>query len=647
MIDKVPAVGRVNNTSKPFPYRETWRSALVFVACVFGEGLLSERLGQDANYDLASYHLYNGGALLSGRFGRDLLAADMQSGFNPLLDAIYAAAALGPLKDAPRLLAAFMGLWAGLTAYVAWRLALRLYPGRVRLALIGFAFAVSSAPFVAEVGTTFNDIPVAGLMIAGLLVIVGAPRHWAKIAWAGALFGAAAGLKLTALIYAPAGCIALACLGVTWRSAMRAGAIFTAGWLLGWLLMDGWWALKLWRLYQSPIFPMENGVFRSPWYPPANFIDDRFKPENIFQALIYPLYWYVWKPQAVGELWMRDPIGAVALVLGVAAFIRWRPARLSGHGALLMFLVIGYICWLWTSGIMRYALVLEIVSALCIPHLLTKILQGRVLALGLVATITLVAGSTQYGSWGRAPYGGQAFAAETDWVRPGMLIVLSLHIPAAGLVPLMPFQKQISVIGLDFALLDARGWGLHDEAVRRVREHRGPIAVITAEDASGRYAELGEIGLNPVLTGCRNIQNSFYGPNKVMVCEGKRLDSPAMPSPFWRQAATRYRAVQMLELGTGPLIGAAYLRAAGPMARGTHFLDWTDLLWNGVGRSHDTIPARLDPDTLYVLADDFVAPLRNRMKTSQDALGVVDGVTVLAPGWKTCSECNPIAPDSP
>ena len=606
--------------------------------------LTSACLGQDRNYDLASYHLYNGAALLTGRFSRDLLAAGMQSGFNPVLDAIYAALALGPLRDAPRLLAAFMGVWAGLTACLAWTLAQALYPARPVLALIGTILALTSAPFVAEVGTTFNDIPVAGLMLAGLIVIASRARPWTKAAGAGALFGIAAGLKLTALMFAPAGCIAVACLSANGRQGVQAGAIFAASWLLGWALADGWWAWTLWRLYQSPVFPMANGIFRSPWYPPANLVDDRFMPANILQALIYPLYWYLWNPQAVGEIPLRDPIGAITLVLSAAALIRWRPAPLSHQGALLVFLTVGTVSWLSTSGIMRYALVLEIISALLIPLLLASVLRHRAFVVGLAAIIVLVAASTRYRSWGRAPYTAQTFTADTDWVRPGMLIVLTLRTPVAHIVPLLPFQKRISIIGLDFAVLDARGWRLHDEAVRRIREHIGPIAVVTGGGETNRYAELGEVGLDPVLTGCRGIQTSYYGPNQLMVCEGQRLNPPPLTDPFWHEAAARYHAVQVIERGNGPLFGTAYLQAAGPIARGTRFLDWTDLLWSGVGRPHDTIPLKLDPDTLYIASDSLAPSLATRARGDEDAFGVVDGVTVLAPGWRKCQSCTMISP---
>lgn len=620
-----------------------WPSVLV--ACLAGSALLSEWLGQDGNYDLTNYHLYNGASLLRGWFSRDLIAAGMQSYFNPLLDWVYAALALGPLQAWPRLLAACMGLWAGLGAFAAWLLAGRLYPGRPGLALLATGLGVSGVAFASEIGTTFNDIPVADVMLVGLLAALSAPWRRRQAAGAGACFGVAAGLKLTAIVYAPAGLLAAAVMAGRRRLGATVG-LFAAAWLGGWAATDGWWALKIWRRFDSPVFPLLNGVFRSPWYPPANFVDARFLPAGPLQALSYPLRWAFESTSVVGELPMHDPRGGLVLVLGAAAALaallphqRPMPAH---HRGVLAFLGMGYAAWVCTTGILRYAIVLEVLSGLCIPLLLARLLAGRALAAGLAATLLLTVAATRYGGNGRVPYGSQVFQADTSWVRPGSLIVVTLRTPAAHLVALLPHPKQVSVVGLDFAVLDARGWRLHDEALRRVHAHTGPITVLTGLDESGRYAELGEIGLDPAVTNCRAVATSLVplGPQGLYACDASRLDPARMPSPFWPQAAGRYRTVMQPQRTGDPLVGAAYLRAAGPAARGTRFLDWTDLLWNGVGHSHDQLPDRLDPTTLYVLAAGSVAAMRSRMDPARDALGTVDGLTVLAPGWLACAACT-------
>ncbi len=633
-------------------------------------------MGQDANWDLLNYHLYNGAALLQGRFGHDLLAAGMQSYLNPVLDAAYAGLALGPLRNHPRLLAAATGLWFAATLYFAVRLALLLYPRplypeRTVPVLAGTLLGVSGAAVVSQIGTTTGELPAGAVMLGGLFLLLrgsagGAPSARC-VALAGLLFGLAAGLKLTAAAYAPAACLAAASLyrPSPYRASLHrasrmpvACAVFTAGWLAGFAVADGWWALQLYQRFQSPVFPLFNGVFRSPWYPPAGVIDDRFFPSGLLQWLFYPFYW-IGGSASPSDLPFRDPRAAVALGLGILAALPWpgRPRLTPVQRATLIFLALGYAAWLASSSILRYAVVIEVVAGLAVPLLLARLLParllparlppGRALAGGLVVVLGIVLPATRYPASFRVPYGPETLRADVDWVEPGMLIVLTFRGPVAHIVPLMPHQASIAVMNVGDTVLEARGWPLHDAMLRRVRDHPGRIVVVTQGHPLGRFPELGEIGLDPALSNCRPVSTTFVPASQagIHACDARRLEPAPMPSPFWAQAALRYRTLAQPPDAGQTLIGAAYLRAAGPPARGTRFIDWTDLLWSGVRHPAGTLPPRPDPDTLYVLAPEFALAMAARLDPAVDAIGRVDGVVVAAPGWRTCAACTaPLLP---
>ena len=111
--------------------------------------------------------------------------------------------------------------------------------------------------------------------------------------------------------------------------------------------------------------------------------------------------------------------------------------------------------------------------------------------------------------------------ADVDWVRPGMLIIPTLGRTLANMVPLMPYQDSISVVGLDIATMDARGWRLQAEIARRVREHRGPTAVLTAGEPE-IPERIWEIGVYPSLSHCQPVDSTIMPrgmPNGPMVCE--------------------------------------------------------------------------------------------------------------------------------
>ena len=620
----------------------------LLVGCLALGAAVSARLGQDANWDLLNYHLQNGAALLRGRFDQDLLPAGMQSYLNPLLDALYAGLALGPLRAHPVWLAATMGLWFGAGLYFATRLALLLYGGRRLVLIAAVLLGATGTAVVSQIGETTGELPAGAIMLAGLFVLLrGAPAIRAIIV-AGVLFGLAAALKLTAVAYAPAACLAVASLCPP-RRMVGACAMFSGGWLAGLLIGDSWWAWRLFQRFGSPVFPLFNGVFRSPWYPPAGVIDDRFLPHGILQWLFYPLYWMVGAGPVSTEMALHDPRGAVALCLGLAALLAWVAGSRGGRftftpvqRAALVFFVAGYVAWLTTSSIMRYAVVIEVVAGLLIPLFVTRLPPGRMTLGGLAVVLGLVVTTTRYPLSARVPYRAETLRADMDWVEPGMLIVLTFRGPSSHVVALMPHQDSVAVVNIGDTVLEARGWPLHDEMVRRIRDHAGRVVVVTEGHPLGRFPELGEVGLSPDLANCRPVSSTFVPASQtgIHACDARRLDPPRMPSPFWAEAASRYRTLVQPTDAALDLIGAAYLEAAGPAARGTRFIDWTDLLWSGVGKPGNVLPARADPATLYVLAPEFVLGMAALLDPAADMLGRVDGVLVAAPGWRGCASCT-------
>ncbi len=198
-------------------------------------------------------------------------------------------------------------------------------------------------------------------------------------------------------------------------------------------------------------------------------------------------------------------------------------------------------------------------------------------------------------------------------------------------------------------MLEARGWGLHDRMAGLIRDHAGPLRVLTAGDPRGEFPELGEVGLDPRLDGCRAIESNFRaaGAATAQLCIGRKAEPAVLASPFWAQAAARYRTLVQVDDGSQRLVGAAYLKAAGPAARGTRFIDWTDLLWSGVGSVHSVLPPRFDPGSLYILPRASRPDAAARIEPARDLLAEIDGLLVLAPGWRVCAACPPTPATSP
>jgi hypothetical protein len=120
-----PAASRLGRAWAALDTARGWRIALVAGPLFFA--LLSLSYGQDSNWDLQNYHLYNPFALLHGKVGFDLAPGVWQSYFNPTLDLLYYGLAT-TLRA--RLAGAIMGALHGLNFVLIAYIALHLLPRR-------------------------------------------------------------------------------------------------------------------------------------------------------------------------------------------------------------------------------------------------------------------------------------------------------------------------------------------------------------------------------------------------------------------------------------------------------------------------------------------------------------------------------------
>ena len=387
------------------------------------------------------------------------------------------------------LLAAFMGLWYGALIAVILGIALALYrpwPNARRWGATAIAtiLAASGAAVISQAGATFNETQISALVLASVLLLVReldsnstSPRA-PILLLAGGLLGAAVGLKFTCAIYAPAAALAsMATLPIkrwpTWALLLVAGGM--GGIALG----GGWWAYKLYETYGNPVFPFFNAVFRSPWYPPANFFDRRFLPHDTAQALFYPFFWLSNQPKLVTEVPFRDGRVAVAFALGLAVcgIVALRAcSRAAWNGRnigtiisanrpqifMLLFAALSYLFWLCTTSILRYGIPVEVSAGLIIPLLGSlRVDPGRSLArsLGLCVILTCILiallVSTRYPQWGRRPYDKPIMSADMSWLRPHALVVF-VGAPIAYTAPFASARLAPEFIGLTDVVFEAR-----------------------------------------------------------------------------------------------------------------------------------------------------------------------------------------------
>jgi hypothetical protein len=430
-------------------------------------------MGQDANWDLLNYHLYNAYALLNGRVGVDLAPAAMQSYFNPVLDLPYF---LMVKYWPPRAVAFAMGLFHGLN-FVFLLLVVKPFVARAKhpnatailLALAGCLSAV----FVSELGNTMGDNTSSVFVLAGMAVavtrwddVVGVRGHYLLwIMLAGLFIGMGAGAKLTNAIYA-VGCalaLLLACPGSAVHR-LRIASAFSLGVVLGIALTGGYWFLMLWELYGNPLFPQFNTVFQSDMAGSLGVADTRWRPKGAVEALFFPFI-FALNPARVGESALYQialPTLYSLFLLWAVAAIRNRFFRLSAAREgydfsfeepsrsyfLLAFAATSYITWLGIFSIHRYLVPLEMIAPLAIWLLLHRLFKpalaqslGKKVLLSSVIVVLLFRAT-----WGNVDFGETAFRVELPPIaQPEKTAVMILQGGQhAWLIPFFPSEIEVA-----------------------------------------------------------------------------------------------------------------------------------------------------------------------------------------------------------
>ena len=423
---------------------------------VAGMGGLSVMLGQDNNWDMHNYHLYNAYAFVTGRLHTDLAPAGMQTYFNPLVDLPYYWMTLH--LPAPTV-AFVMGAVHGL--------ALVALAGSVRLALPQagsrtvwlLALAGCAGPtFLSEIGNTMGDNTTAPFVLAALLVCLqcfaagtsGRAALW-RFAGAGLLVGLATGLKLTNAVYAVALAAAVAAAAAPWLvRAQRVGALSLGG-IAGLAASAGFWFWRMAVEFGNPLFPQFNNIFHSPMAAAMGMGDTRWGPRSVLEAIGYPFV-LLRDPLRFGEtpyitlVWSVAYVAAIAALLAIALRRRGSVPPLSQPTrGLLVFVGTSYLVWLTVFAIGRYAVDVEVLLPLVTWVLAREVVFARrwsswarrsvVAALALSVAVSVL----PFRTWGHGAFAAKAYDVPMPPIaNPATASIVFIGQPTAWMAVFLP-----------------------------------------------------------------------------------------------------------------------------------------------------------------------------------------------------------------
>lgn len=349
---------------------------------------MSVLLGQDNNYDLLNYHVYNGYSSLVDRSTLDILPAQIQTFLNPLLD-ILLLILMSFFK--PLVLGFVLAMIQAFNYFLMYKIAqfvirdlepVYIHLGSLSLNISGrlLAFSMGLAALLAPaslqlLGTSHHDNLVSIPILTSILVILhiyqsgkSSTQMWLI---AGFAAGVSLGLKLTVAIYILATGATVLLIRSSWLQKAKDLVSYGCGLLGGMLLSGGFWFWNLWVTYGNPIFPWFNNIFRSPEMVPVAFKDLRYAPKSIWDVLLNPVYLAFHSEYTYAQGDFRDlrflATFGVLLILAAVLIKRnlkkiRRPSIRVDHQFLILFFVIAFMVWVYQFSIYRYAFALEAVA---------------------------------------------------------------------------------------------------------------------------------------------------------------------------------------------------------------------------------------------------------------------------------------------
>lgn len=527
--------------------------------CVAVAGFVSIGRGQDANWDLQNYHFYNPWALLNGRLGWDIAAAQLQTYFNPTLDIpFYAMVAAG---WPPRLIAFALALPAGVGAWLLAKLLLLLFrdlPRTRRFVCVGAALAigVTASHAVGMLGVTMNEWPGAALTVAALWLLVRAMANGRlpgrTLLAAGAMSGLATGLKLTAATYAVALAIALILCSPRLRRGFADAFVFGLGVVAGVAAGGGYWMALMWSHFDSPVFPFFNDYIRSPWWV-SGAVPGFYGPHTLTEWLVFPLRFFRTTVGFVGEMPFRDWRIPLLYLLTLCLCWRWvwqtlRNRQADGRPAIFppdlaatwqlvaVFWAVSFPLWVAQHSIYRYIVALELLVGALIIGGMRVFVRGRAFPWAAIAIAIAAIAPTRYPDYWHVEFGPRWFDVHVPVVESRALVLLHSDAPMAYVLPFFPADARFLGIYNNFNNPQSKT-RTQDELSRVIATHRGPLYSLASPAGKG-IESLTPYGLERRRETCAGIASNMpHAP--IELCRLQRVSGPSAVQPEQSVAGSR------------------------------------------------------------------------------------------------------------
>ncbi len=322
----------------------------------------------DISFDVLNYHILHSERALRGPLltSRDFFPTPAP--FNPTPDIVtglyrYALGyRLGPVVNFVAL------IWTG--TILSRLLRDWIKPQWLQCLTIFFVLATEQSLF--QINNYMVDLLALPLLLEATLLAINlnpaGNRIVARTLQLAFLLGMAAAFKLANLIYAvPIVLIYIFNVARDKKSIWRLAKAAPVGSLIFALSLLPF-TILIYRLTGNPVFPLYNGLFKSPYWPQGAAFDPRWGPHVLIETITWPVV-VLFRPDRLSEYGFYSGRLSIGFVIAVAVLgFAWRH-RIAWQVAFIT--LFGLIVWSASSGYIRYALYLELTSGILIVWLVS------------------------------------------------------------------------------------------------------------------------------------------------------------------------------------------------------------------------------------------------------------------------------------
>lgn len=479
--------------------------------------------GQDTNWDLQNYHLYNTILFFEDKLSTDIAPAGMQTYYNPLVSFpaywIHRVAST-PLESFGYGLA--LASVQGLCGPIVFAITQLIVPVSKVTAFCIALFGLTSPMLLSEAGSSMADLTICVLQLSSIYICLRSRQipeasraKFLSLGWG--ILGAACAIKFSAVFALPiALLISIIVLLEKDKPILNQisvkqliGAIIIP-WLIGFTVFGWFWFQRSWSDNGNPLYPLFSSIFgESRIFTTDNHEDKRFVVDGFLEYFTAPFMEFINRPNHRAEMAYRDMrpmlsiyLSAISLsitMIGIASN-KLKASWLSNQRFIIIVglqigLLISYLIWMKEAGIARYTMHLQILSGVYVYSSLIsfsktkEILTGQQFSLQKLNSIVtssrlfyiftfLLALSiitTQVPNWGRAnfdlrwntlkPLGSDKEFSSTSYLLDD-IIQAEKNKPIVLVDKPLGWLKQYAPKGIDFSLVDNY---LRESLVEKIR----------------------------------------------------------------------------------------------------------------------------------------------------------------------------------